>query len=948
MKKGLYKVIILLSLIISNKANIIDAQLYEIDASNVKLTPVENLFRMGNPGPAGKEIKVTTQYLTIGGQPVLLTMGEFHFSRMKPELWEETILKMKACGIDVIATYLFWNHHEEIEGQFEWDNSNNIRAFIELCKKYNMYAFPRIGPWSHGEARLGGTPDWILRKEFIVPRNFDPVYQSFVERYFKEMAKQFEGLYYKDGGPIIGIQLENEYNRQKEGEPYIMWLKNLVQKLGMDVPLYTCTAWGGSLPPYEVLGVSGGYGEEFWESHIERNIHYFNIPYSAERRTAANKQQRENPDPNSYPQTGDYQGNAMAAMPQMDCEIGPGMQNSYHRRFAIDPLFSLVMPFCKVATGSNVLGYYIFTGTTQLHGQLHITGEDVNSGYPNQMPYKSYDFQTAIRESGEISEGYKHMKRLHYFLNEFGPLLSPLVPNSDNSTKYIMDSDLNPHGQNINNANPQHYKVRSDNNSGFLFGINYTRFTPKTEEKTRFKVKFQNEIIEFPKKEITIPDGSMFIWPLNFDMDGCKIKYATAQLLNSISDYYFFYQNGIMNVEFEFDNSNISKVTCNGKVDVTNGVTMVSGLQPGKECVISIVMKNGVVKNIIVLTEKEATNTWIFQRNGKKELFITDANMYCDDKDVYIFTDKSIMNGFHFEGQDADNLQKALFKAFSVNVPSRVLNIKIEPHSILADAQWLETSNFEKIEKDQVLNSRSFFKEFSLENPSRIKKATLFIYSEANCFIQLNEINVNQTIEAGKLNAIDLTGYVKKGDNMIVLNFPFTAGIKRMAARLSIVYENLDKVEMYTDTSWITSDVYGYPSFLNRNFKRPVAPVITSTPDYANNIKYDAFSEWNLIIPNDVIDGLNNIYFHIQYAGDRAELYNGYMLVADDFNNNTYWSIGLNRLEKTPAGQTLRVVIYPLSRQTKIFFDNPPKDTEYDVATIKNFEVIPEYKVKLN
>ena len=119
MKKELLMGIVLLVLLISLYANITYAQFYEIDASNVKLIPVENLFRMGNPGLAGKEIKVTTQYLTIGGKPASLVMGELHFSRMKPELWEETILKMKACGIEIIATYLFWNHHEEIEGQFE-------------------------------------------------------------------------------------------------------------------------------------------------------------------------------------------------------------------------------------------------------------------------------------------------------------------------------------------------------------------------------------------------------------------------------------------------------------------------------------------------------------------------------------------------------------------------------------------------------------------------------------------------------------------------------------------------------------------------------------------------------------------------------------------------------------------------------------------------------------
>lgn len=925
------------------------AQKYTIDASDAKLVPVENLFRMGNPGPAGKEIRVTTQYITIGGKPVLLTMGEVHFSRMKPELWEDVLLKMKACGIDIIATYLFWNHHEEIEGQFEWDGSNNIRMFINLCKKHNVFVFPRIGPWCHGEARLGGTPDWILRKEFIIHRDIDPVYQKYVERYFTEMSKQFEGLYYKDNGPIIGIQLDNEYNRQKEGEPFIMWLKGLAQKLGMDVPLYTCTAWGGSLPTYEVLGVTGVYGEEPWDPHIERNTHLFKVSYPGDSRLRANNEQKQRYDPHNYPQQGDYQGNAIAAMPQIESEIGPGVQNTYHRRFAFDDIFPLVNPLCRTATGSNVIGYYVFAGTTQLRGQLHVTGEDLFSGYPNQCPTKSYDFQAAIRESGEISGGYKNMKRFHYFLNEYGCQLAEMTPVNDKSTNYVMGASLNPYGEMKDETNPQRYQVRSNNFGGFLFGVNYTRFTQKAVDKPMFSVKFKENTITLPKSEISVPDGSVFIWPLNFDMGGCSLRYATAQLINSIGNYYFFHQNSNINIEFEFDNRNISKVSCTkGKVDVNDTNTLVSKLSAGKNCVIEIALKSGELRNIVVLSNEEANNTWIFNRNGKKELYITEANMYADDNDVYIFSNNNKMSGFKFEPPTAGNLKESPFIPFSVFVPASILKINPEPVSILHEAQWLETSCFQKIDKDHTLYYRSFFKEFSLENNSKVKKATLYLYPESDGFIQVNEVKVNVKINPHKLNVIDMTGYIKKGDNIAVLNFPYTQGRKKMAARLQVEYENFDRVVMFTDNSWVTTDQYWFPSFLSRNFGRTVAPVIVPAPENSDSIGYSDFSEWKIDIPIHVFDGLNNVYMDTKYAGDRAELYNGYVLVADDFNNNTKWSIGMNRLEKSPVNKSLQMVLYPLSTESKIFFDNPPQADEYNVTKIKSFEIIPEYKAKLS
>jgi len=919
------------------------AQEIEIDASDAKLTAVEGLFRMGHPGAEGKEIEVTTQYLTIGGEPVTLTMAEVHFSRMHPDVWEETILKMKACGIDIIATYLFWNQHEEIEGQFEWEGRKNIRGFLELCGKHDVYALPRIGPWSHGEGRLGGMPDWIVRKEFVQGRVLGPVYQTYVERYYTEISRQLAGLNYKDGGPMIGIQVENECV-WPACEEYMMWLKTLAKDLGIDVPLYTATGWSESpLPPYEILGVMGGYAEAPWDQHIERDPHFFNISYSGESREEANKYQMDNPDPYSFPKIEGIFNSRLAFMPLMDCEIGCGLQNTYHRRFVVGDLLPLVMPFGKVAKGSTVLGYYVFTGTTHPRGQLRSSAEDLISGYPNRMPARSYDYQGAIRESGEISEGYRKMKRLHYFLNDFGSALATMTPTSDNTSKYVTGSDLNPYGEKVDPENLMRYKVRTDNHSGFLFGLNYTRFTPPVVDKPKFKVKFQNETISFPRADITVEDGSVFIWPLNFDMNGCLVKYATAQPLQSIGNYYFFHQNGIMDVEFELDNSQVEEVTCsNGKVEMSNDRTMISGLQPGKDCVINVALNSGETRTIVVLTEEEADNVWIFKRDGKKELFITEANMYADKKDVYIFSGQNEMDGVRFVPQG--DVQKSPFETFSVSVPAVELNLKPEPRPILKDAMWLATANFDKLERTDVVKCRSFFKEFSLENASRISKAILYIYPEEDCWVQINEARVNSSIEPGKLNAVDITGYVKKGENMMAVNFPYTLGHKKMAARIRVEYDNFDMVEMLSDSSWVTTDMNWFPAYLNRNFGAPVAPIVVPTPDYAEDISCKTFSEWELDVPNNVFNGLNNIYLHTEYSGDRGELYNGYMLVADDFNNNTLWSIGLNRLERTPGGKTLRMIIYPLSRDYKIFFDNPPRDDEYDVAEIRSFKVIPEYK----
>src|SRR5690606_15007614 len=125
------------------------------------------------------------------------------------QYWEEQILKMKAGGINVIATYVFWNIHEWKEGVFDWSGNKDLRRFLLLCKKHGMNTIVRIGPFCHGEIRNGGIPDWIYGRPCEI-RSDNEGYLYYVRRLYHHIAGQLEGLYFKDGGNVIGIQLENE------------------------------------------------------------------------------------------------------------------------------------------------------------------------------------------------------------------------------------------------------------------------------------------------------------------------------------------------------------------------------------------------------------------------------------------------------------------------------------------------------------------------------------------------------------------------------------------------------------------------------------------------------------------------------------------------------------------------------------------------------------------
>jgi len=183
---------------------------YTITIPESKYEVKRGHLNLGGSNKKGDTIGVNSFYLERNGKPFIPVIGEFHFSRYPHQYWDEELKKMKAGGITVVATYVFWNMHEFKEGVFNWKEDLNVRYFTELCAKNGLEVLMRIGPFAHGEIRNGGLPDWLYGRPIDVRSN-DQVYLFYVNRFYKEIGEQLKGLLFKDNGPIIGIQLENEY-----------------------------------------------------------------------------------------------------------------------------------------------------------------------------------------------------------------------------------------------------------------------------------------------------------------------------------------------------------------------------------------------------------------------------------------------------------------------------------------------------------------------------------------------------------------------------------------------------------------------------------------------------------------------------------------------------------------------------------------------------------------
>lgn len=384
---------------------------------NAKRLPMKGYDRAGNC------YEVDSVSFLKNGKRFLPVMGEFHFSRYEPEAWEEEILKMRSGGINIVATYVFWIHHEEKQGEWNFSGSRDLRGFLNVCKKLAMPVWLRIGPWAHGECRNGGFPDWLLQEDFQL-RTDDPQYLELVKIFYGKISEQAKYMMCRDGGPVLGIQLENEYGHcggpsdRTEGLAHMRTLKKLALKAGFDVPYYTATGWGGAyVAEREMLPVLGGYVDAPWAEHVQEMPASRNFLFSA-------YQQDENigsdiGDSNERELYFDISEN-----PYFTAELGGGLQVTGHRRTYPWPEDVEAQALCMLGSGANLLGYYMYHGGINPDGAVTTLQESRAAGYPNDLPVKSYDFQTCIRESGEISASYGRLKKLHLLLADFGEMLA--------------------------------------------------------------------------------------------------------------------------------------------------------------------------------------------------------------------------------------------------------------------------------------------------------------------------------------------------------------------------------------------------------------------------------------------------------------------------------------------------------------------------------------------
>lgn len=574
----------LLTVLLATAGSFAQTRQYTLDvrepvAKEIKLLPMQG------SNPDGHSLGVNNQYFLKDGKPWFPLMGELHYNRVPPEEWAEEVRKMKNGGLSIVATYIFWNEHERTQGVWDWTGNRDLRRFIGICRENGMYVWLRIGPWSHGEQLHGGFPEWI--QQMKGRRRNDPDYLAASKILFDHIGKQTKGLFFKDGGPVIGTQLENEY---ASGDiTHISELKKMALAAKITPVYWSVTAntvFDDSKT--EVIPLQGSYPYRGWEpggGKATKDFLYANDQWIMN--DAFGK---------LYYNVNKY--------PKGLCEQGAGSQQTYNNRFVVEPHVVEAHLQNQIGKGMNLVGYYMFHGGTQTPGLEE-------PGY-----LLSYDFQSPITEFGLLRPSYKYLKILHNFVNDFGTDLATMQVVKPHNP--VMDEQ---------NTTDLRYVARVRDNSGFLFLCNTQVRVPMPDKEIAIQVQLKDEVISFPK--MLIKGQTAPILPFNLKAQGVTIKYATAQPFARITDgnhtTLFFFRLPGVTPAFELAASGVAGTKAPGwKSTIQKNSTLYTST--GNEPV-TITGANGGRVTMIFLSRTEAEQAWRTVINDKEAMILTNADV---------------------------------------------------------------------------------------------------------------------------------------------------------------------------------------------------------------------------------------------------------------------------------------------------------------------------------
>ncbi len=317
----------------------------------------------------------------LNGQPFIVKAAEVHYPRIPRPYWEHRIKMCKALGMNTLCLYVFWNIHEQREGEFDFTGNNDVAEFCRLAQKNGMYVIVRPGPYVCAEWEMGGLPWWLLKKKDIRLREQDPYFMERVKIFEQKVGEQLAPLTIQRGGPIIMIQVENEYGSYGEDKPYVSEIRDCLRSIyGPELALFQCD----------------------WSSNFEKNG-LDDLTWTMNFGTGANIDQQ-------FRRLGELRPDA----PKMCSEFWSGWFDKWGARHETRPAKDMVEGMDEMLSKGISFSLYMTHGGTSF-------GHWAGANSPGFAPdVTSYDYDAPINEWGLATPKFWELREMMAKYNERG------------------------------------------------------------------------------------------------------------------------------------------------------------------------------------------------------------------------------------------------------------------------------------------------------------------------------------------------------------------------------------------------------------------------------------------------------------------------------------------------------------------------------------------------
>ena len=357
--------------------NVLKASL--LTAGLLLFTPSESFAKTETFGVGNKTF-------LLNGKPFVVKAAEVHYPRIPRPYWEQRIKMCKALGMNTLCLYVFWNIHEQEEGKFDFTGNNDVAEFIRIEQKNGLYVIVRPGPYVCAEWEMGGLPWWLLKKKDIRLREQDPYFMERYRIFAKKLNEQIGELTIENGGPIIMVQVENEYGSYGEDKPYVSAIRDIIRESGFNkVTLFQCD-WSSNF-------TKNGLDDLVWTMNFG---------------TGANIQ-------NEFRKLGELRPES----PKMCSEFWSGWFDKWGGRHETRDSKEMVNGLKEMLDNGISFSLYMTHGGTSW-------GHWAGANSPGFSPdVTSYDYDAPINEAGQTTPKFMELRKM---LAEYSDKKLPAIP----------------------------------------------------------------------------------------------------------------------------------------------------------------------------------------------------------------------------------------------------------------------------------------------------------------------------------------------------------------------------------------------------------------------------------------------------------------------------------------------------------------------------------------